>query len=40
MLLERGCSLGQGFHFAPPMNETELDRYLRRAGVPAAEQAG
>ena len=34
MLLDRGCSLGQGFHFAPPMNETELDRYLRTAPTP------
>ena len=30
MLLERGCSLGQGFHFAPPIDEAELNRYLRR----------
>jgi diguanylate cyclase (GGDEF)-like protein len=34
MLLDRGCSLGQGFHFAPPMNEAELDRYLRTAPTP------
>ena len=27
-LLERGCTLGQGFHFAPPMTREELDRYL------------
>ncbi len=28
MLLERGCSLGQGFHFALPMGEAELEPYL------------
>jgi len=33
-LLERGCALGQGFHFAPPMDFDELDGYLgfRRLG--------
>jgi len=30
-LLERGCGLGQGFHFAPPMAADELDEYLRSA---------
>ena len=30
-LLERGCSLGQGFHFAPPMAADELDEYLGAA---------
>ncbi len=34
MLLDRGCSLGQGFHFAPPMNEAELARFLGAASVP------
>ena len=30
-LLERGCGLGQGFHFAPPMAVDELDAYLGSA---------
>jgi diguanylate cyclase (GGDEF)-like protein len=29
LLLERGCTLGQGFHFAEPFREAELDGYLR-----------
>ncbi|HEY4348349.1 MAG TPA: EAL domain-containing protein [Gaiellaceae bacterium] len=31
-LLDRGCALGQGFHFAPPMAADELDAYLGAAG--------
>jgi EAL domain-containing protein (putative c-di-GMP-specific phosphodiesterase class I) len=27
-LLDRGCALGQGFHFALPMNSQELEDYL------------
>jgi EAL domain-containing protein (putative c-di-GMP-specific phosphodiesterase class I) len=27
-LLERGCTLGQGFHFAAPLGEAELHAYL------------
>ena len=30
-LLERGCGLGQGFHFAPAMGANELDAYLGSA---------
>jgi predicted signal transduction protein with EAL and GGDEF domain len=30
-LLERGCGLGQGFHFAPPLAAAELDQYLGSA---------
>ncbi len=28
LLLERGCTLGQGFHFSEPLRESELDAYL------------
>ena len=30
-LLERGCTLGQGFHFATPMRPDQLERYLAAA---------
>ena len=33
-LLERGCTLGQGFHFTPPMTREELDRYLSISAIP------
>jgi EAL domain-containing protein (putative c-di-GMP-specific phosphodiesterase class I) len=29
LLLERGCTLGQGFHFSEPLGEAELHAYLR-----------
>ena len=28
-LLDRGCGLGQGFHFACPMSADKIDEYLR-----------
>ncbi len=31
-LLAMGCDLGQGFLFAPPLPEADLDAYLREAG--------
>jgi EAL domain-containing protein (putative c-di-GMP-specific phosphodiesterase class I) len=30
-LLERGCTLGQGYHFATPMRPDQLERYLEEA---------
>jgi len=33
-LVERGCALGQGFHFTPPMTKQELDRYLSISAIP------
>jgi EAL domain-containing protein (putative c-di-GMP-specific phosphodiesterase class I) len=33
-LLDRGCALGQGFHFASPMNVDELDDYLTSLASP------
>jgi EAL domain-containing protein (putative c-di-GMP-specific phosphodiesterase class I) len=33
-LLERGCTLGQGFHFTPPMTKQDLDRYLAISAIP------
>jgi diguanylate cyclase (GGDEF)-like protein len=30
-LLERGCTLGQGYHFSLPMRPDELERYLEAA---------
>ena len=36
-LLERGCALGQGYHFASPLSPDELERYL--VAVPAASLA-
>jgi diguanylate cyclase (GGDEF)-like protein len=33
-LLERGCTLGQGFHFTPPMTREDLDRYLSISAIP------
>ena len=38
-LLERGCGLGQGFHFAPPMAADALDEYLG-SGVSALLRVG
>jgi EAL domain-containing protein (putative c-di-GMP-specific phosphodiesterase class I) len=32
-LLERGCTLGQGYHFASPMRPDELERYLAAASA-------
>src|SRR5262249_37564350 len=34
-LLERGCTLGQGHHFASPMSPDELERYLAALSAPA-----
>jgi diguanylate cyclase (GGDEF)-like protein len=33
-LVDRGCPLGQGFHFTPPMTKQELDRYLATSAIP------
>jgi len=32
-LLERGCTLGQGYHFASPMRPDELERYLQASSA-------
>src|SRR5262249_19762220 len=32
-LLERGCALGQGYHFATPMRPDELERYLEASSA-------
>ena len=32
-LLERGCTLGQGYHFSLPMQSEELERYLEAASA-------
>ena len=33
-LVSRGCPLGQGFHFTPPMTKQELDRFLAISAIP------
>jgi EAL domain-containing protein (putative c-di-GMP-specific phosphodiesterase class I) len=35
-LLERGCTLGQGYHFASPMRPDDLDGYLEAASAASA----
>jgi diguanylate cyclase (GGDEF)-like protein len=35
-LLERGCTLGQGYHFTSPMRPDQLERYLADASATAA----
>jgi diguanylate cyclase (GGDEF)-like protein len=34
-LLERGCTLGQGYHFTSPMRPDQLEQYLAEASVTA-----
>jgi EAL domain-containing protein (putative c-di-GMP-specific phosphodiesterase class I) len=38
-LLERGCRLGQGFYFSPPVPAEELERYLAGESRSASKAA-
>ena len=37
LLRDMGCDLGQGYYFAPPLTEADLDAYLAEAGGRAIE---
>lgn len=38
MLAELGCDLGQGYLWAPPLDATEFERWMREPGFGAAER--